>query len=134
MNEAQQVNAVAMAMQGLVEGIDSFVTQLIGTNQHNIVLVVGCCNVSQYGANIERAAGKALLLDLFTRWQLDMPDVKPGEVSPGDTRAFEYLLAQHEEALQADDPTQFDHANRRLELLNYVGRLEALAKRGAAAP
>ncbi len=132
MNKDRQINAVAMAMQMLISAIDEAVTRLIGSNQHNIVLVIGCADVSQYGSNMKRGDAIPLLKDLLTRWQVGMDDVLPGEVTPGNTAAFEYLLRQVEEAAKHPDPASLDHASRRGELLAYVGRLEAKAKRGAA--
>jgi hypothetical protein len=129
MKKEQQVNAVAMAMQSLMTFLDGSVTQLIGTNQHNIVLVIGCADVSQYASNVTREYGIGVLKDLLARWQVGIDDVLPGEVSQSDTRAFEYLLNAFEQASQAPEPAKLDYANRRLELLNYVGRLEAKARR-----
>ncbi|WP_137860764.1 hypothetical protein [Variovorax sp. 3P27G3] len=129
LSKAQQVNAVALAMQPLLGGIDAAVTRLIGHQQHNIVLVIGCAGVSQYAANVPRPAGVQLLKDLFARWHFGMDDVLPGGVTPGDTQAFEYLLNKLEEAAKAPEPEKLDYANRRIELLNYVGRIEAKARR-----
>lgn len=127
--QEQQINAVALAMKPLMGMLDSAVTDLIGTDQHNIVLVIGCANVSQYASNAPRSAGAELLQDLLARWKLGMPDVLPGEQTPGNTRAFEYLLNSFEQASQAPEPAKLDYANRRAELLAYVGRLESIAKR-----
>ncbi|MBT2326065.1 hypothetical protein J7E62_27425 [Variovorax paradoxus] len=129
MRKEQQVNAVALAMQGLLSAVDAAVTQIIGSNQHNIVLVIGCADVSQYAANVPRPAGIELLKGLLARWHLGMDDVLPGEVEQSDTRAFEYLLNAFEQASQAPEPAKLDYGYRRKELLNYVGRLEAKAKR-----
>lgn len=129
MTKDQQINAVALSMKPLMGMLDATVTKLIGTNQHNIVLVIGCGDVSQYVSNAPRPAGAALLQDLLARWNLGMPDVLPGEHTPGDTRAFEYLLNSFEQASQAPEPAKLDYKNRRAELLAYVGRLESIAKR-----
>lgn len=128
----QQINAVAMAMKSLIGALDEAVTGLIGSTQHNIVLVIGCADVSQYASNMKRGDAIPLLKDLLARWHVGIDDVLPGEVTPGDTTAIEYLLRQVEEAARHPDPASLDYANRRGELLAYVGRLEAKAKRGAA--
>lgn len=129
MNTARQINAVAMAMGPFMKSLDEAVTKLTGTHQHNIVLVIGCADVSHYASNVKRPESIKILKDLFARWQLGMDDVMPGEVSTGDTKAFEYLLNTFEEASQAPEPARLDYANRRAELFAYVGRLEAKARR-----
>jgi hypothetical protein len=129
LSKPQQVNAVALAMQPLLDEIDAAVTRLIGHPQHNIVLVIGCADVSQYAANVPRPAGVDMLKGLLARWHLGMEDVLPGSITPGDTQAFEYLLNSFEEAAKASDGEAMDYANRRLDLLNYVGGLVAKGNR-----
>lgn len=131
MTNDQKINAVAVNMRLLMTFLDRKVTELIGTPQHNIVLVIGCCDVSQYAANMPRAASVELLKDLLARWQLGMDDVLPGEVSPGSTQAFEYLLNSMELAGQASEPALCGYHSKRSEVLAYVARLEAKARRVA---
>lgn len=128
MSDDDKVNAVALNLQGLMNGLDQKVSRLVGVNQHNIILVIGAGNVSQYASNNTRDRGVKCLRDLFARWQLDLPEVLPGERSKADTRAFEYLLQQYDEAVQAGE----DVDACRVELVGYVSGLLSTINRSKA--
>lgn len=125
MKKSDQVNAVAIHMQGVMGMIDDFYNVLVGPGQHELILVVGAGDVVQYASNATRGRGVRMLTDLLGRWSVGLPDTLPGERSLGDTKAFEYLLNSFEKAAQAEKPADHDYAAHRTELLNYVGGLIA---------
>jgi hypothetical protein len=125
MNNAAQVNAVALHLQGVMTMLDDFFDALVGRGQHNLVLVVGAGDVSQYIANRDRALSVELLSGLLARWKVELPDTLPGASTPGDTRGFEYLLNEFERAVRKYGPGSTSHRDTRLELVNHVGRLVA---------
>lgn len=131
MNKAEQVNAVALHLPGVMNMLCDFFDAAVGRNQHNIVLVVGAGDVSQYVANRDRALSIDLLTGLLARWNVGLPDTLPGETSPGDTRAFELLLNEFERAVRKYGRGSTAHRDTRLELLNHVGRLVAEINRKA---
>lgn len=129
MKKADQVNAVALALPDLMDSLDSFFDRMVGNGQHNIVLVVGAGDESQYIANRNRALSIDVLTGLLARWKLGLPDTLPGAASVGDTRAFEYLLNTMERAGQSPSPHEAGYGAARLEVLRYVGELIAKGNR-----
>lgn len=135
MTNDEKANAVALSMQPLMTVVHTFLDDLVGKGQHNIVLVVGAGDVEQYISNRDRAAGVATLLSLLARWNANVPDRLPGEVTAGDLQPFAHLLAELERCLIEDihgiphlDPrltTDFARAN----LMAYVGEQVAKAAR-----
>lgn len=131
MTPAEQINHVALkAMPQLIRFIDQQLTKEMGTRDHNVVLMIGVADVMQYAANVPREAGRELVKDLLARWSVGLEDVLPGEVEPGCTQAFQYLLAELERHVQHPWPApSLAYKSARAELIAYVGRLEAKAKR-----
>lgn len=135
MTNDEKVNAVALSLQTVMGGLQDFFDGLVGSGRHNIVLVVGAGDVVQYVSNRDRAAGIATLLSLLARWNANIPDRLPGEVTAGDLQPFAHLLAELERCLIEDihgiphlDPrltTDFARAN----LMAYVGEQVAKASR-----
>lgn len=128
MTDDEKVNAVALHFRGLMNGLDQKVSRLVGAGQHNIILVIGAGNSSQFGSNVPRERSIRLLRDLFARWQVGLPDLLPGERSKMDTRAFEYLLQLYDEAMQTGE----DVAACRGELVGYVSGLLSTINRSKA--
>lgn len=129
MNKNDQITAVALALSPVMTGLDKFFDKLVGDGQHNIVLVVGAGNEAQYIANRQRALSIELLTGLLARWKVGMPDTLPGAASPGDTRAFEYLLNTMELAGKSESLSAAGYGLARLEVLRYVGELIAKGNR-----
>lgn len=139
MTNDEKANAVALSMQPLMTVVHTFLDDLVGKGQHNVVLVVGAGDVEQYISNRDRAAGVATLRALLARWNAGVPDRLPGEATPGDLRPFMHLLAEFERCLGDDamgrphlDP-RLTTANARQNLLDYVGEQVGKASRNGAA-
>lgn len=132
MKKADQVNAVALSMQRVMGCISDLFNDLVGAGQHEIILLVGAGDVVQFCANTPRPRSVLMLQDLLARWSVGLPDTLPGETSAGDTRAFEYLLNDFEQASQSAEPHKHDYAAKRKELLTYVGELIAKGNRSGA--
>lgn len=130
MTPDEQINAIALNLQGLINGLDQRVSRLVGKNQHEIILVIGCADQSQYASNSTRERGIKALSDLYARWKLNLPEVMPGEVGEADTAGFQYLLALLETAIATGD-TQ-DAKWHRANLIAYVGQLAAEVNRSRA--
>lgn len=129
LSSAERVNAVALCMQGFIQGLDQKVTRLIGDDQHEIILIIGAGDVQQYASNTTRDRGIEAIRDLFMRWSLGLPQRMPGEVQPAQTEGFEYLLSLLEKAI-AEKST--DTAAHRENLVTYVGQLLAEVNRSRA--
>ena len=130
MIKRDQVNAVALTLQDVMASLDGYYDRLVGPGQHNLVLVVGAGDVSQYIANRDRKLSTELLKGLLERWKVDLPDVLPETVT-ADMRPFTYLLNAFEAALTHPDPASQDLKNKRIEVLDYVGR-QMISARGRA--
>ena len=128
MTKDQQVNAVALRLKGVMGELHSFFDKLVGIGQHNIVLMVGAGDVVQFVSNTERAQSVVMIRDLLARWTIGLPDTLPGEASPVDTRAFEYLLNELEATGKpGGNSSHYPHA--RAELIGYVSGLIGKAAR-----
>jgi hypothetical protein len=132
MNKAAQVNAVALHLQGVMSMLEDFFDALVGKGQHNIVLVVGSGDVSQYIANRDRALSIEVLQGLLGRWSVGLPDTLPGDSTPGETKSFEFLLNEFQRAVLKYGTSSQASIDTRTELLNYVGRIVAESNRKAA--
>lgn len=114
---------LAEDMPLLMKALETTITNIVGSGEHNLIMVIGHLGVSQYVANIPRDEGKRILLDLFARWELNMEDLLPAQLVARDTGAFEYLLKQYDDAV-LDVDGQADQAPfRRGELITFVSRL-----------
>lgn len=130
MKKDDQVNAVALSMQTVMGMLNQFYDAMVGRGQHEVVLLVGAGDVVQFSANTRRDRSVLMLQDLLARWSIGMPDTLPGEQTPGDTRAFEYLLNEFEKAIR----NGHDHIAARGEVVAYVGRLIAAGNRSKGNP
>jgi len=129
-NRADQVNAVALQLPGIIGALDRLMTETIESSAHNIVLVIGCGDVSQYAANVPRVQGEKLLLDLFTRWKLGMPEVLPEITTHGaDVTLFAYMLDTFSDLVRTSEKGSAELVAARADLLDHVGRLQASANR-----
>lgn len=122
-----KVNAVALTLQKIMVGLDEFYDGIVGKGQHNIILVVGAGDVEQYVANVPRERGIAALQSLFARWSVDLPNTLPDASTPGNTRAFEYLLNEFAEQVRTNGP---DLATTGANVVKHVGELVAQVNRG----
>lgn len=122
-----KVNAVALSLQSVMDEISSFYDSLVGEGQHNIILLVGAGDVEQYAANVPRERGIDSLKSLLGRWSVDLPDTLPDASTPGNTRAFEYLLNEFAEQVRTSGP---DLATTRANVVKHVGELVAQVNRG----
>lgn len=127
MNNQEKVVAVANAMQPLMAVLDEFLTEQLGDNQHDIILLIGAGNEEQYAANVPRERGIESLTQLLNRWKVGMPEHPPGSITPGDTAPFKLLLDEYDAARRKLDAGAIHHA--RLGMIRYVGELVALANR-----
>jgi hypothetical protein len=129
MGDRDRVNLVALNMQAVLEFLTDYYGVLLGRGRTDVLLLVGCDDVVQYGSNCERQHSQRLLQDMLARWSLGLPDSMPAESTPGDTRPFEYLLNAMELAGQADNPAAAGYGPARKAVLDYVGDLVGKANR-----
>jgi hypothetical protein len=129
MSKDDQVNAVALHLQGVMSMLCDFFDALVGPGQHNLVLVVGAGDESQYIGNRDRAHGIKVLSGVLARWKVDLADRLPGEASPADTRGFELLLNEFQRAVLKYGTASEAARLARQELLNHVGRITAEGNR-----
>jgi hypothetical protein len=129
MSKDNQVNAVALHLQGVMSMLVDYFDALVGPGQHNLVLVVGAGDQAQYVANRERAHSVEVLSGLLARWKVDLADRLPGETSPAGTRAFELLLNEFQRAALKYGSTGDATRLARQEMLNYVGQIVAESNR-----
>ena len=129
MRPDEQINALALALGPLIAFLDNFVSDTIQSKAHNIVLIVGCCDVAQYAANVPRAEGEKVVVDLLTRWRLGMPEVAPETAQGVDVTLYGYLLDRFAELARGGEASAPELAVARVDLLNHFARLQGQANR-----
>lgn len=123
MNTNPQLNLVALSLPAMRGFLVEYYGDLIGQRQAGVLLLVAIGDQVQYVSNCEQPQAARMLQDLLARWHLGLPDTMPGESTPGDTRAFEYLLNTMELAGQAACPADAGYGAARKAVIAYVGDL-----------
>lgn len=128
---ARRANIVALNMTSILKGLDLILDDLLGTREHQIIVLLGAGDVVQYASTVPRKEATKMMEDLFARWNLEFDSYLPGERTPGKLDQFRYLLAKYEKAKypKHQEPDAQDVANAKLQLEEYVGRLTSLEGR-----
>ena len=125
MNKTDAINAVALRMSSLIEGVSEMISDWVKPNPVNVIILIGTGDVVQYGANVERAVGKQMLIDLFGRWALDMKPYMPDDLLPADTKRIVFLINR----LESFDKGSAEYNDAKRQIVEYAARLESEAKK-----